>query len=52
MRERLPHTGIILFRLRSTSLAVKLERLTAILRDYGEQLDRFLVVTETTIRIR
>lgn len=52
MRERLPHAGVILFRLRSTALAVKIERLTAVLRDYGEQLDHFLVVTEATVRIR
>jgi predicted nuclease of predicted toxin-antitoxin system len=52
IRERLPHAGIILFRLRSTALSVKIERLTAVLRDYADQLDQFLVVTEADIRVR
>jgi predicted nuclease of predicted toxin-antitoxin system len=52
IRERLPHAGIILLRLRSTALAVKRDRLAAVLRDHAESLDRFLVVTESTIRVR
>ncbi|MGE0543681.1 MAG: DUF5615 family PIN-like protein [Dehalococcoidia bacterium] len=52
VREQLPHAGIILFRLRSTSLSVKRDRLGVVLRDYADSLDRFLVVTESTIRVR
>jgi uncharacterized protein (DUF433 family) len=52
IRERLPHAGIILFRLRATAFAVKRERLAVVLRDHVTQLDQFLVVTETTIRVR
>jgi predicted nuclease of predicted toxin-antitoxin system len=52
IRERLPHAGVILFRLRSTALSVKIDRLTTVLRDYADQLDQFLVVTESGIRVR
>jgi predicted nuclease of predicted toxin-antitoxin system len=51
-RGRLSHTGVILFRLRSTALSVKIDRLTAVLRGYAGRLDRFLVVTESSIRVR
>ncbi len=52
IRERLPHAGIILFRLRTTALATKIDRLHAVLRDHAHQLDQFLVVTEASIRVR
>ena len=52
MRERLPHAGVILFRLRSTSFGLKRERLAAVLAEYGERLGEFLVVTETSVRVR
>lgn len=52
IRERLPHAGIILFRLRSTAIAVKLERLSSVLRDHTGDPDQFLVVTESTVRVR
>jgi predicted nuclease of predicted toxin-antitoxin system len=52
IRERLPHAGVILFRLRSTALSVKIDRPTTVLRDYADQLDQFLVVTESGIRVR
>ena len=47
-----PHAGVILFRLGSTSLAVKIHRLDYILGHYADRLDHFLVVTERLVRIR
>lgn len=52
IRERLPHAGIILFRLRSTALSVKRARLARVLQECADQLDQFVTVTETTIRVR
>jgi len=50
--QQLPHSGIIYLRLRRTSAATKLERLLAVLTEFADQLDRFLVVTEHEVRIR
>ena len=47
-----PHTGVILFRLRTTALVTKVERLSYILSRYANQLDQFLVVTEHRVRVR
>src|ERR1700674_5331695 len=44
--EQLPHAGIIYLRLRRSSAATKWERLAAVLTEYANQFDRFLVVTE------
>lgn len=52
IRERLPHAGLILFRLRTVAIAMKRERLATVLRDHAGDLGRFLVVTESTIRVR
>ena len=51
-RHRLPHAGVIYFRLETTKLAVLLERLDAVLTTHHDQLDQFLVVTRTEIRVR
>jgi predicted nuclease of predicted toxin-antitoxin system len=52
-RMRLPHAGVILFRLGDyAELALKVERLDHILTHYGDQLGQFLVVTRTTVRVR
>ena len=51
-RLRLPHAGVIYFRLETTRLAVLVERLDTVLADHQDQLDRFLVVTRTAIRVR
>ncbi len=46
------HSGVIFLRLNTTSLAAKIERLNHILSHYSDRLDRFLVVTERTVRVR
>jgi len=51
-RQRMPHAGVILFRLRDQSLATKMTWLSHILNQYSDRLDRFLVVTARGIRIR
>lgn len=51
VREQLPHAGIIYLRVRPTTVAVKLARLTEVLTTYAAQLDRFLVITEDNVRI-
>ena len=52
VRERLGHSGVILFRLHSTSLGLRQERLQSLLeRDEGD-LREFLVVTESRVRRR
>jgi len=52
VREQVPHAGVIFFRLTTTAFAAKRDRLAGILRDYTDQLDRLLVVTERGVRIR
>jgi predicted nuclease of predicted toxin-antitoxin system len=47
-----PHTGVLLFRLGATDLATKLQRLDDVLQQYPDRLDRCLVVTLQTIRLR
>lgn len=47
-----PHSGVILLRLGTTSLAVKIERLDHILTAYADRLDQFLVITERAVRVR
>lgn len=51
-RDRLPHSGVILFRLHGTSLALKQSRLDALLTRHPDQLREFLVVTEGRVRRR
>lgn len=50
---RMPHAGVILFRLGSkTRLALKIERLGYLLTHHPAQLDRFVVVTRDRVRLR
>jgi predicted nuclease of predicted toxin-antitoxin system len=53
-RQHLPHCGIILFRLKleDANLAFKKERLQHVLNEYTDQLQHFLVVTPTKVRVR
>src|SRR5437764_8614200 len=44
--KKLPHAGVIYFRLHSTALTLKLDRLDYILTHHSHELDKFLVVTE------
>lgn len=50
--RRQPHAGVIFLRLETTKLAVRVERLDHVLSAYTDQLDRFLVVSQTTVRVR
>jgi predicted nuclease of predicted toxin-antitoxin system len=52
VRERLPHSGLILLRLHDTSLALKQSRLDVVLTRHADQLREFLVVTEGRVRRR
>jgi predicted nuclease of predicted toxin-antitoxin system len=47
-----PHAGVILFRLGATDLATRTQRLNDVLREYADQMDRFIVVTLQSIRVR
>jgi predicted nuclease of predicted toxin-antitoxin system len=50
-RDRRPHRGVILLRLDDERAASKIDTLKRLLRDYADRLaDRFVVVTETTVR--
>jgi predicted nuclease of predicted toxin-antitoxin system len=51
VRLRLRHHGVVLFRLRTTRLTSKVERLEFVLSRYESQLDRFLVVTDARVRV-
>jgi predicted nuclease of predicted toxin-antitoxin system len=48
---RLPHAGVILFRLRHKILTVRQRRLEEVLEQYPESLDEFIVVTDWGFRI-
>lgn len=51
-RLGLPHSGVILFRFRSTALAAKIARLDYVLTHYSGRLSNFLVVTDQRVRMR
>lgn len=52
-RHRQPHTGVIYLRIPNYApLATKTERLAYVLTHYRDQLDQFLVVTKTRVRVR
>jgi predicted nuclease of predicted toxin-antitoxin system len=50
--RRLPHPGVILFRLTATDLASLTARLAHVLAGYADQLSQFVVVTEDRVRVR
>jgi predicted nuclease of predicted toxin-antitoxin system len=50
-REHLPHAGVIYFRLSTTRLSMKIERLDYILANYPHQLNQLLVVREASVRV-
>lgn len=51
-RLRLPHAGVIFFRLGNyVPLATKVERIMYVLTNYADQLDQFLVVTRDRVRV-
>ena len=50
--KKLAHAGVIYFRLRSTALTLKLDRLDFVLTHHADRLNHFLVVTESAVRAR
>ncbi len=53
-QQHLPHIGVILFRLKAeqANLQLRKERLSYVIKNYGNQLHHFLVVTPHRIKIR
>lgn len=51
-RLRLPHKGIILFRLGNKALDLKKQWLQRIFTEYADQLHHFMVINDRGIRIR
>lgn len=51
-RKRLPHTGVIFFRMPVATAELKIERLQAVFAAHADELHRFIVVTATRIRVR
>lgn len=51
-RQRVAHAGVILFRLKSEDLSSKCAWLDRVLEQFPEQLDQFLVISDSGVRIR
>lgn len=51
-RQRLPHSGIILFRLGDESLATKSIWLKHVIDNHTHELKQFLVISERGVRVR
>lgn len=51
VRHRQPHTGVMLFRLNTTVLAARIERLDYVLGAYAAQLDQLLVSPRERVRV-
>lgn len=53
-QQHLPHSGVILFRLKAeqANLTLRKERLSYVLKNYGNQLHHFIVVTPHRVKIR
>jgi predicted nuclease of predicted toxin-antitoxin system len=52
VNERLPHAGVLYFRLPAATAQLKIDRLAAVLTTHQDQLDQFLVIEQTTVRVR
>lgn len=54
VRQRLPHCGVIFFRLAEESIPTKIKWLNHVLANYTEHLQRqrFLVITSRGVRVR
>ena len=50
-RQRLPHSGVILFRLSTEAIEVKRERLSVVLRQFRDDLTGFITVTDAQVRV-
>jgi predicted nuclease of predicted toxin-antitoxin system len=51
-RQRLPHAGVIFFRLGMTDALVKRSWLAYLIEHYPDELHHFIVVTDRGIRVR
>jgi predicted nuclease of predicted toxin-antitoxin system len=51
-RERRPHAGVILLRLRTDTFAARCARLAGVLAGYAGETHGFLVVTDSDVRVR
>lgn len=49
---RLPHAGVVFFRLGAATLETKIAQLNRVLTEYAHRLDQFLVITDRGVRIR
>ncbi len=52
VRERLPHAGVVLFRLGGADLQTKQDRLQFVLRNHVQDLMALVVVTARGVRVR
>lgn len=52
MQDRLPHAGVLLFRLYKNNLALKQQRLEYVLDEYADFLSSLVIVTESGVRVR
>ena len=52
VRERRPHAGVILFRVRPATFTHQRDRLAQVLADHADDLGHFLVVESTRVRVR
>jgi predicted nuclease of predicted toxin-antitoxin system len=51
-RDKLPHRGVILFRLGYVPLSVRTALMQRVLDEHADELDQFIVVTLHQIRVR
>lgn len=51
-RRRLPHSGVILFRLGAEDMPTKVRWLTTVLNSHSQNLRDFVVITDRGIRVR
>lgn len=51
-RQRLPHAGVILFRLGNEALHLKVTWLEYVLREHPAELTEFIVIADRGVRIR
>ena len=51
-RQRLPHSGVLLFRLGAEDLGTKIAWLEYVLNHHAEHLNQFVVITERGVRVR
>lgn len=51
-RDKHPHAGVLYFRLDTTSLAIRINRIDHVLATYAEQLEQLIVITNERIRLR